>query len=308
MTDLYYVHFKAMGCHVTVQFESETGNADPLARLATQVEAIEDRLSRFRPQSELMRLNAQAGQWVTVSDVLFSAIHAAKHAARLTDGLYNPLVLPAMIANGYDRSFEHVGLPFAQSPVPATDWRQIGINVRTHEVCVPQGSAIDLGGSAKGWTAARIADELAQHGPCLVNFGGDMAVRGAPRGLPGWEIEIEDPLNGEALTALSLHSGSIVTSGVDYRRWKTVDGRTFHHILDPLTGLPAETDVLAATIIHPHAPTAEAYAKAVILKGSVDGLGWLNNQWNTAGLIVRQDGEVQATSNFEPYINERTVS
>lgn len=308
MRPVYYVHFKAMGCHVTVQFASDSGDSEPVARIATQVEAIEDRLSRFRPDSELMWLNAQAGQWVAVSEVLFSAIHAAKHAARLTDGLYNPLVLPAMVANGYDRSFEQITHPTAQPATPAADWRQIGIKAATREVRVPTGSAIDLGGIGKGWTAARIADDLAQYGACLVNFGGDMAARGAPDGLPGWEVEIEDPANGEALTSLWLHSGGIATSGTDYRRWEMADGRIFHHILNPLTGRPAETDIVAATVLHPNAAIAEAYTKAVFIKGSVAGLNWLNNQWNAAGLVVQQSGEALATSNFVTFVNERIVS
>ncbi|MCB9451039.1 MAG: FAD:protein FMN transferase [Anaerolineaceae bacterium] len=308
MSQLYYVHFKAMGCHVTAQFQSATGDAEPLAQVATKIEAIENRLSRFRPESELMQLNARTGQWVAVSETLFAVIHAAKHAARLTDGLYNPLMLPAMIASGYDRSFEQVEHPTPQTPVPAADWREIGLRVRSHEVYIPSGSALDLGGIGKGWTAAKIADDLAQYGSCIVNMGGDMAVRGAPDGLPGWEVEIEDPANGQVLASLSLQRGAVVTSGTDYRRWQTADGRLFHHILNPATGLPAETDILTATVIHPDAAIAEAYAKAVMLKGSKDGLHWLNNQWNAAGLIVLHNGEVQATSNFAQLINEGVPS
>ncbi len=91
---------------------------------------------------------------------------------------------------------------------------------------------------------------------------------------------------------------AIATSGIDYRRWKQGD-RQQHHLIDPRTGEPAHTDVLTATVIHADAPTAEAYTKALVLLGSEPGLNWLNQQWYASGLVVRQDGAVLATSNFE---------
>lgn len=308
MKRLYYFEFRAMGCLMTAQIETHADGTDLLAQLPGKVEAIEARLSRFRPESELMRLNARAGEWVAVSEVLFDAVHAAKHAARLTDGLYNPLVLPAMLANGYDRSFEQIDQPAIRPAVPAADWRGIGLRVKTREVRLPAGSAIDLGGIGKGWTAARLTDDLRAHGACLVNLGGDITAQGSPENLPGWHVNIEDPHSGQSFIALWLHQGTVVTSGIDYRRWVTADGQTHHHIVHPMTGLPAQTDIVSATIIHPHAPTAEAYAKAVLLKGSMDGLNWLQKRWYAAGMVIRQDGGVLATSNFDHFTHERIIS
>jgi thiamine biosynthesis lipoprotein len=244
---------------------------------------------------------------VTVSEVLLENIHQAKHMARLTDGLFNPLVLPALVANGYDRSFEHIGSSSITPSQPAADWRAIELNLTTKQVRLPSGSALDLGGIAKGWSAQQIAIELAAYGPCLVNIGGDITLYGAPEGLPGWQIYIADPDSDLDLAAVWLRDTVIVTSGIDYRRWTTADGQTRHHIINPLTGEPAVTDVLTVTIIHPHAPTAEAYAKAVLLKGSSEGLDWLNSRWHAAGLVVRQDGAVLATTHFTSYFQERIL-
>lgn len=300
---IYAITFRAMGCRVEIKLDAPDGDAI-LAGMPAKFDALEDCLSRFRPDSELMRLNAQAGAWVAVSDVLFNNIHAAKHMARLTDGLFNPLVLPALVANGYDRSFESLR-PHSEAPArPALDWRAIELDFASQQVRLPAGGAIDLGGSAKGWSAQRIAAELAAYGPCLVNIGGDVAVRGAPEGLPGWQIDIADPTSSDNLGAVWLHDAAIVTSGVDYRRWTGADGQTRHHIINPVTGMPAETDLLTATIIHPDAATAEAYAKAVLLKGSETGLAWLDERWHAAGLIVRQDGAVVATTDFVNYLRE----
>ena len=255
-----------------------------------------------------MQLNRQAGAWIRASEILFENVQAAKHAARLTDGLFNPLVLPALLANGYDRSFEQITMPHTAENIPAADWRGIELRLSTHEIRIPVNSALDLGGIAKGWTAARLADDLAKSGSCLVNMGGDMAARGAPDGLPGWQVEVSDPFSDTSLVSLWLTDTTIVTSGVDFRRWETQEGRTQYHIVDPRTGHSVETDVLTATVIHPHAPTAEAYAKAIMLRGAEAGLNWLNQQWHAAGLVIQHDGKVLTTSNFAQLLNERLLS
>jgi thiamine biosynthesis lipoprotein len=107
---------------------------------------------------------------------------------------------------------------------------------------------------------------------------------------------------------LSLCDAAVATSGTDYRRWHTEDGHIRHHIIDPRTGESAETDVLSATVIHEHAPTAEAYAKAMILRGANAGLDWLNHQWQTAGLVFQQDGSTLSTSTFARFTDQRIIS
>lgn len=302
MKRLFYLAWRAMGCELSVQLETEGDGHAILSAIPAQVESFEACLSRFRPESELMRLNARAGEWVTASEVLFANLSAAKQAARLTDGAFNPLVLPALIANGYDRTFDELAHPTFTQPIPAADWRRIELRPQTCEVRIPSGSAVDLGGSAKGWAAERIADNLAAHGACIVNFGGDLVARGAPLDLPGWEVTIADPLG-----SIWLRDASLVTSGVDFRRWIAQDGTAHHHIIDPRTGRSAATDVLTVTIRHPHAVTAEAYAKAVLLRGADDGLNWLQSRWDASGLVVRHDGSILASSQFSSYFGQRTA-
>lgn len=298
MKRLFHLAWRALGCEVSAQLETAGEGRAILSAVPAQVESLEARLSRFRPQSELMRFNARAGEWVTVSEVLFANLSAAKHAARLTDGSFNPLVLPALIANGYDRTFDALSAPETSSPIPAADWHGIELRPSTHEARIPLGSAIDLGGIAKGWAAERVADDLAAHGACLVNFGGDLAARGAPQDFPGWEVTVAHPSDAAPLGRLWLRDASLVTSGVDFRRWVARDGAARHHIIDPRVGRSAETDVLTATVHHPSAVTAEAYAKAVLLRGAETGLQWLDSRWDASGLVVRQDGAILATPLF----------
>lgn len=301
---IHLIEFRAMGCQFSVQLEVDKRGADILRHLPEQVAAIESVLTRFDPDSELMRFNERAGEWVKVSDVLFANIRAARHAAMLTDGLYNPLILSSLTASGYDRSFDEINHPRETFAQPIPDWYGIEVRLKTNEVRIPADVGIDLGGIAKGWTASVIADELSAHGACLVNAGGDMVGRGVPDGFTGWPVEIEDPFTGEAFTTVYLRDQAISTSGIDYRRWQSADGKEQHHIIDPHTGYSAVTDIISATVVHRSATTAEAYTKALILQGTQAGLDWLNQQWHTAGLVFRQDSTAIATSTL---IHERNM-
>jgi FAD:protein FMN transferase len=303
MTDFYSIEFQAMDCKIEIQLETSVDGRELLNQLPAEIERYEMMMSRFRYDSELSCLNRQTGQWIAVSETLFTVIQQAKHGARRTNGLYNPLILHQMIANGYGKTFEAIQNPSMQSTTPALGWIDIGLRPTTYEVYLPLGSAIDLGGIAKGWVSAHIADRLTQQGACLVNIGGDITVRGQPSGQHGWEIEIDDPQTGYPITSLYLTDTTIITSGVDYRRWTTTDGESKHHIIDPYTGLPAITDVLTVSVIHPHAPTAEVFAKAVLLLQSDEGLKWLHQHWRTQALVVRQDGCVMSTANFARLIH-----
>lgn len=300
----HHISFRAMGCQITIQLQTEVDAKPILDTIPDQVEQLEAQLSRFRPTSDLMRLNERAGEWVAVSEALFENIYIAKHTARLTDGLYNPLVLPAMLGSGYDRSFEQLTAQSPRASSPVADWHTIDLRVSSRQVRLPKDSAIDLGGIAKGWTANFIADQLCQYGACLVNLGGDMVARGAPLEWSGWKVGIHDPHTDSIIAMLALSDTAIATSGVDYRRWKTTTGDTYHHIINPKTGKPAQTDVLSATVIHPNACYAEAYAKAVIILGAQAGLAWLNDQWDAHGLVICADGNVLATPYFLASLQE----
>ncbi|MBK8024530.1 MAG: FAD:protein FMN transferase [Chloroflexi bacterium] len=299
---VHLTRFRAMGCAVEVRLspaDERLDAAEVLRGLSALVEDWEEELSRFRSTSGLMQLNARAGAWTPVSETLFEVISCARHAGWLTGGLYNPLILPALIAQGYDRDFAQIAQAGAAASTSAAintpSWETIELRTTHREVRIPEGAALDLGGIAKGWAADRIANTLAPYGACLVNLGGDIAVHGAPNDQPGWAVHIGDPLHDQPFATVYLRSGSIVTSGADYRRWRVQDGTWRHHIIDPRTGGSANSDVLSVTVIHADGALAEAYAKAALLLGSNAGLRWLDNQWATPGLVIRTDGAVVAT-------------
>ncbi len=297
--------WRAMGSTIQAQVADQSQAAHALlAELPSRVEALEARLSRFRPDSELMRFNAQAGDWVAVSEVLWKVLMTARHMARLTSGLFNPFVMPALLEIGYDRSFD-TGLDGARAStasVSIPDWRSLELDAATHRARIPAHSAIDLGGIGKGWAAQYLLTQWSVSMPALMDFGGDIAARGAPDGQAGWIAAIDDPFNEAPLLHILLRDQSAATSGIDYRRWRDADGQTQHHLIDPRSGRPAQTDILTISVIHPSLVYAEAYAKAALLMGSQDGLSWLNEQWHTEALAVLTDGSVLMTSHFSSFI------
>lgn len=282
---IYTVEFRAMGSHMQAWLDAPTAaNAGVLQHVPVWFEAWEAALSRFRPTSELCHLNDHAGLWVRVSKLMLGVVQAAVDAARMTNGLFNPLILPALEAAGYDRSFNPGA--FAPHPheyadrVPA--WEAIEINVDQCCVRLPAGSRLDLGGVAKGWAAQRAAQWLYETGPCLVDAGGDMAARGAPDSSDGWEVTVPDD------SVIVLRDAAVATSGTDYRQWVSGD-RVYHHLIDPRIGSPADSNILTATVVADNAVRAEAWAKAALISGAMPEL---------PTLFVHQDGSIIGNSAF----------
>jgi thiamine biosynthesis lipoprotein len=133
-------------------------------------------------------------------------------------------------------------------------WREIELDTARQAVRLPVGVGLDLGGIAKGDTAQQALNLLAQTGPALVDAGGDLVAGLAPAGCPGWPVALSTPWREAAptrdLATFWLADGALATSGVDYRSW-VQDGLVAHHLIDPQTGQPAETDLLTATVFAP---------------------------------------------------------
>lgn len=272
------------------------------------VQTAESQLSRFLPESDLSRLNAQSGQSVAVSSLLWQVLNAALDAASVTDGLYDPAILDALESVGYRKSFDTFGgsdIALEPPAKPRSDWRYIKMEPETHTVTLPEGLRIDLGGIAKGWVAERVAEFLSEVGPCLVDAGGDIAARGRPPEYDGWPVGVADPFHPDSdLAILSVQDNGVATSGVDYRRW-SAGGMSQHHIIDPRTQRPADTDLWTATVIAPDAKQADLHAKVTLLLGSQKGLLHLSDLPGVEGILVLQDGRKLTTAGIGRNLLER---
>ena len=301
------LEFKAMGCGMLAVVDSPTEDAPKrLAQVPDWFENWEQSLSRFRPHSELNQLNAISGWTAQVSETFWQVFETALEAEKASNGLVTPVVLEALVAAGYDRSFD--ALPRELDAVPVSAWPSTGSLAEvtwdkpTRSICLPADVSLDFGGVAKGWAAHQAAQRLAGLGPSLVSAGGDIAISAEHSDGSPWLVDVDDPFQpGKFIETLALGRCGVATSGTDYRRWKQ-GGRWNHHIIDPRSGLPAQTDVLAATVIAPDAMQAETAAKVALILGSQQGMEWLEARPALAGLLILENGEQWYSQRMEQFL------
>lgn len=280
-----------MGTTVSILFVGDlpAGAAGAVRNLFVGWEAI---LSRFRPESELSRVNRAAGTPTTVGPLLESVLTVAVDAARATDGLFDPTLGRQMSAIGYNRSFEGplrlVGGTFVRD-LPAGGWRDIQIDAQKRTVSIPAGTALDFGGIAKGMAVDAAASLLSEFGveTALVNAGGDMRV--ARPDTAEWQIGFDEAKD----RAVTLTSGGIATSGVTKRRWMQ-DGVERHHLIDPRTGLPSQSELRSVSVAASTCAQAEVAAKVTLILGFDAGTAFLE-RLNLPGLMTLQDDSIRAT-------------
>ena len=299
---LQRLDFRAMGCQMLALLDVDRRVAS-FDMVPVWFEAWEQALSRFRADSELSQLNRRSGQWVRVSATLWDVTHLALVAAHWTDGLFSPTILDALEAAGYDRTFAEIGVD-DRSVVAQPDgqWRSIQRQSLKRSIYLPLQARLDLSGIVKGWAADRAAKKLGVSGPALIDAGGDIAVSGPRADGSPWSIGILNPFQADQpFETLKIAQGGVATSGRDYRRWLRA-GKWQHHLIDPHTGLPAQTDVLSVTVIAPTTFEAEIAAKVIAISGSEQGLAWLEEQPGYAAVIVQEDGQAVYSAHMDNYL------
>ncbi len=297
------ITFQAMGSKIFIAADSEDPSViSEIEKAEGWFEEWEQSLSRFRLNSELSVLNRHPGMAIKVSDTLFRVFTAALEAETLSDGLVTPAILPDLLASGYSMDFDELtsrnGWTIGQNLLGPMTTDPIKFDRRARTVTLPFGSQLDFGGIAKGWAAHQTMTRLSQLAPVLVDAGGDIAISGPRSDGSTWPIGVANPFEpGKLLELVMVSSGGLATSGRDYRRWKFND-LWQHHIIDPRTHHPADTDVLTATVLADNVMDAEVYAKTALILGSEAGSAWLDHHQGIQYLLMLEDGRVVKNSGF----------
>lgn len=303
---LHEHHFRAMNTGVGVWLWSTARDRaaavrHALLRAEEFFACVEDELSRFHRDSSLSRLNDAAGAgWQAVSPLLWTVLTTAVDAAEDSGGIYDPTLLRALEAIGYDRTFEAVDAGGTITTVPAVSsfgsWRRVRFDNATRCVSLPADLAVDLGGIGKGWTVDRVALSLASLGPVLVDAGGDLRVIGTVDG-ESWPVAVQDPFEPASdRGVVRLRDGALATSSIGGRRWRRGD-RVYHHVLDPRTGMPAESDLYTVTVRAPSASMGDVASKVALVLGSGPGATYLVNR-GLSGLLTTIEGREVAVGAF----------
>jgi thiamine biosynthesis lipoprotein len=266
-----------------------------------RIDDLERRWSRFIDTSEVSELNRRAGEHVAVSAETRLLVGRAVEAWRLTGGGFDPTLLGAVIRAGYDVSFDLIhGDRQRQSCDLLTGCTDIEITPET--VRLPAGTGFDPGGIGKGLAADIVLAEVLAGGAsgACINLGGDLRVAGVNPLGEAWTIGIDHPSIADPIALIGLTAGAVATSTTLRRRWD-VDGSARHHLIDPATGEPSDSDLDLATVIAGEAWIAEVLAKAVLLRGSDRAFDVIDDTTAYA-LTVDHRGDVRTTAGFRNFI------
>ncbi len=280
-------------------------------RVLRRIEAWADGLTRFDASSELSRLNTDPRRSVSVGPTLAAVIDWGRAAEVLTDGIVDIAMLDARLA-AEAGDMDATGRDRAATPRlhvrPSSGSRSWSLarGPRRTVVVRPPGLRLDLDGVAKGWIADRALELVAAGRTALVDADGDIAIVVWPG--ESVEVAVADPRTPGARLAVLRLTGDpgaaptrlgIATSGTSVHRWpRRPDGPAgpapTHHLIDPSTGRPAQTDVVQATVLARSARTAEAFAKAAVIVGSAAALRLLDREAVQGAILLTEAGEVLA--------------
>jgi FAD:protein FMN transferase len=298
-----YYKFRAMNCEVTFAAEGQGREIEQgFAVTRSDVEAYEQRFTRFKDTSELSQLNWFSGNWFVASNDLFDVIQDALSLYKQTNGLFNPSILPDLKRIGYNRSMDEIRIHGAD-PLPvddklkktSTDFDLIQLDSARSSILLPPGMQIDLGGIAKGWIAERASRLLSNYASaCAVNAGGDMFLLGYPEGQSYWEIGLEDPRDPVVnLSVICAQAGALATSSRAKRVWQQGNEKR-HHLIDPRTGEPARSPWLSVTVMSPFGAKSEAFAKAFLIAGPQAANAISEKSPDITYLAVDENGELSS--------------
>jgi thiamine biosynthesis lipoprotein len=295
--------FEALGTTARVVVAGSSASR-AAALLHDELDAVDVAASRFRDDSELMRVNDRAGTWVSCSPLLIDLVDAGVRAAVITTGLVDPTLGKVLVELGYDRDF--ASLPPSAEPIRfdvrhVPGWRRIEIDRPGSAIRIPQGVALDLGATGKAVAADRAAQRIASEcgAGVLVALGGDIATAG-PVPRHGWPLWVADdhrnPLDGIAET-VAIRSGGLATSSTTVRQWVRGDEQV-HHIVNPATARSADGPFRTISVSAATCTDANIASTAALVLGA-SAPRWLADTAAPARL-VQHDGTVMHLGGWAP--------
>ena len=301
MLEVVGTEFPAMGTRCEVVVVADRWETARLVSLAeTTVDSLEALWSRFRPESDISRVNRHPGRPVRVSPLTVLAVGAALDAWRQTGGAFDPTVGSALIDAGYDRTFDEVVRSVHMAPSPAPGPDAVDLHRVASTISVASGVHLDLGGIGKGLAADQTVATLIEAGAsgAMVNIGGDLRADGRPPTGQGWQIDLDCPGSQRRLHC-RIQRGAVCTSSTTRRRWPS-DAGPQHHLIQPSSGTPCNTGVLTATVIGATAAACEVLATAAIASGLSEGQR-LVSSFDATGVLIDGLGELHELPGFERF-------
>ncbi len=236
-----------------------------LRQLEQVVKGFEKKFSRFRPDSELTRVNKSAGESIEIDHEFADILRKAREMSIATNGIFNPFILPNLQSIGYRSSWPDPGKNSGQVNFDDRKIFEItNLEIGDDWVRIPANSAIDLGGIGKGYLLNKLSNIAEESGinDYWFSLGGDLIVSGDDNNRSGWSIEIVSATCDETIKIIESSGNkiSIAASGTVKRK-----GEGWHHLIDPKSGKSASTDILCATVVAKSGIESDIYAKCLVI-------------------------------------------
>lgn len=306
--------FKALGTDITVVLNS--GDETLIGLIEGEVALFEKKFSRFLSDSELSLFNASAAHEIEVSPEMSELLSLAKRYHKETGGIFDPTVISNLEKFGYSMSFEK--LP--GSAWQKVDWQKIdsdwnrrarfdNIKIEENTIVKPSGLRLDFGGFGKGYIVDKIADKLldkAGKDNYWLSAGGDIIASGHPEESPSWKISVQDPLYPDRDRFIFDTRGekvAIATSGV-IRRSGGEGESSWHHLVDPRTGRPSQSGILAVTVFAPSALEADIFAKTALIMGQEEGMEFLEGKGSCGAIMFLSNGKALISKTMQERLSE----
>jgi thiamine biosynthesis lipoprotein len=281
--------WRALGVGIEVVVAEEADLDKAVATVQHEVESVDAACSRFRSDSELSRVPAD-GSPHTISPLLSDLVGTALRAADLTGGMVDPTVARSLALLGYDRDFDEIRQRDLSSrqPSPAPGPEAVHLDAAANTLALVPGTQLDLGATGKARLVDRAVAACMSNGIAgiLVSCGGDIAVAGAAP-QSGWRVRITDDSAGGPGPIVTIQDGAVATSSTTVRKW-TVNGMPVHHIVNPVTGLPADGPYRTVSVAAATCVDANTASTAAIVLGSA-APAWLGERGLPARLVMRDE-------------------
>lgn len=300
----------ALGTVCTINL-FEQGSEKRYDALFSRLDEIEAFMSANRENSTIGRINAAAGIRPVSADretleVLDVALRFAEQSAGRFDPTIGPLVKLWDIGGTNPAVPEPGDIHTARTLI---DWRKVVINRQAETVYLPEkGMRLDLGAIAKGYAADELAKMIRGWGikRGMIDLGGNIFALGNKKAESPWHIGIRDPEESGGASVLSLYisDASMVTSGIN-ERFFIDNGKRYHHILDPETGYPADTDMLSVSILSPSSMEADALSTTLFLLGIPRGLEYIETVPDVEAVFIDKSHKVYPSSGLSAKLQIR---
>lgn len=293
-----------LGTAVTVTIADKSKSYSELFNAAfTEIEKVQNSFSLYNASSEISVINNNAYPGpVKITDDLFSLIESSLEVSGKTGGAFD--ITWASSGKLWDFSAEGFTPPDdieIKNILPLISYKNIRIDERDKTVTfLKKGTKIGLGGVAKGYAVRKAVSVLRKHGVkgAIVACAGDIQVIGDNNGRP-WKAGIQDPRGNSVIATFYMKDGDAVSTSGDYERFRMINGKRYHHIIDPATGYPADSELISVTVFSKDPVASDAYSTAFFVTGFERAKSLLSEMDELAAVFVDSSQKVFASSNLK---------